>query len=136
MKRFLLAFVIILCTAAVIVVGQAVNATLLGTVTDTSGASVPSAKVTITEVNTGVSRSSQTNGSGNYVFPDLPPGHYSVSVEQTGFKKQTRPDVTVDVNTSTRVDLQLQPGDVTETIEVTAAPPSAADRPGRYRPQD
>ena len=122
MKRFQWALVLIVCVAAV-VVGQAVNATLLGTVTDASGAAVPSAKITITEINTGVSRSSQANGSGNYVFPDLPPGHYAVSVEQTGFKKQTRQNVTVDVNTSTRVDVQLQPGDITETIEVTAAPP-------------
>ena len=53
---------------------QAVNATLLGTVTDSSGAIVPNAKVTITEVNTGINRSGQTNESGNYTFPDMPPG--------------------------------------------------------------
>ena len=52
---------------------QAVNATLLGTVTDLSGGVVAGAKVTITETNTGVSHSRQTNESGNYTFPDLPP---------------------------------------------------------------
>ena len=60
------------------VAGQAVNATLLGTVTDASGAAVANAKVTITETNTGISHTSQTNESGNYVFPDLPPGTYTV----------------------------------------------------------
>src|SRR6266436_5551526 len=67
--------------------GQAVNATLLGMVTDSSGASVANAKVTITETNTGISHTSQTNESGNYIFPDLPPGTYTVTAEQSGFKR-------------------------------------------------
>ncbi len=102
---------------------QAVNATLVGTVTDSSGASVPSARVTVTEVNTNVTRTGQANESGNYTFPDLPPGHYSVSVEANGFRKETRADITVLVDTTTRVDIQLTPGSVSETVEVTGAPP-------------
>src|SRR5674476_1408199 len=102
---------------------QAVNATLLGTVTDSSGAIVPAAKVTLTEVNTGVNRSSQTNESGNYTFPDMPPGQYTVTVEVSGFKKETRKDAALTVNTTTRIDVQLTPGNVTETVEVTGAPP-------------
>ena len=104
--------------------GQAVNATLLGTVTDASGAVVPNAKVTITEVNTGVGRSGQTNESGNYTFPNLPPGQYSVTVEAAGFKKETRRDIALAVNSTQRVDIQLQPGEVTETIEITGAAPA------------
>jgi hypothetical protein len=72
------------------------------------------------ETNTGVSRNTTTNESGNYLFPNLPPGGYSVTVEQAGFKKVTRTGVDVQVNTSPRVDLVLQPGNVTETIEVSA----------------
>jgi hypothetical protein len=102
---------------------QAVNATLLGTVTDASGALVPNAKVTITEVTTNSIRTGQSNGSGNYSFPDLPPGSYAVAVEAPGFKKELRRDITVLVDTSTRVDIQLQPGDLTQTVEVTGAPP-------------
>ena len=64
------------------IMGQAVNATLVGTVTDSSGAAVGNAKVTITETNTGIAHASQTNESGNYVFPDLPPGTYSVAVSK------------------------------------------------------
>jgi hypothetical protein len=104
--------------------GQAVNATLLGAVTDASGAVVPNAKVTNTEVNTGISRSAQTNDSGNYTFPDLPPGQYSVTVEAAGFKKETRRDIALAVNSTQRVDIQLQPGEVTETIEITGAAPA------------
>src|SRR5215471_2724860 len=102
---------------------QAVNATLLGTVTDISGGTIAGAKVTITEVNTGIIHNGQTNDSGNYTFPDMPPGSYSVTVEAAGFKKEVRKDIDVLVNTSTRVDIQLQPGSVSETIEVTGAPP-------------
>jgi len=102
------------------VMGQAVNATLLGTVTDSSGASVANAKVTITETNTGISHTSQTNDSGNYVFPDLPPGTYRVIAEQTGFKRESRAGIDLIVNSTERVDLALQPGNMSETITVEA----------------
>src|SRR5215510_4475680 len=101
---------------------QAVNATLLGSVTDIAGGIIAGAKITITETNTGVSKNGFTNASGNYTFPDLQPGVYSVTAEHPGFKKETRRDLTVNVNSSVRADLQLQPGSVSETIEITAAP--------------
>ncbi len=103
--------------------GQAVNATLLGTVTDASGAIVAGASVTITEQQTGVIRSGKSNESGNYTFPDLPPGTYTVAVEQQGFKKEVRQNNRVVINTETRVDVQLQPGSISESVEVTATPP-------------
>src|ERR1700674_3323139 len=91
--------------ASSLVYAQAVNATLLGTVTDSSGAVVGNAKVTITETNTAVSRTGETNSSGNYAFPDLPPGQYTVSVEIPGFKKEAKTNIDLLVNSSTRVDL-------------------------------
>jgi hypothetical protein len=100
---------------------QTVNATLLGTVTDASGAVVPNAKVTITETQTSVSKTALTNDSGYWIVPNLPPGLYAVSVEAAGFKKETRRDITLIVDTSTRVDVQLTPGSISETIEVTGA---------------
>src|SRR5437660_9276869 len=100
--------------------GQAVTGSLLGTVTDSSGAAVPNAKVTITDTNTGISRTTTTNESGNYTFSDLPPGTYAVAAEVTGFKRETRPGIDVVVNTSIRADLSHQPGNITETMEVTA----------------
>src|SRR3954464_15935247 len=102
---------------------QAVSGSLLGTVTDQSGATVANAKVTITEVNTGVSRNAETNASGNYTFPNLPPGSYGLTVEETGFKRETRAAVDVLVNSAARVDVVLQPGNLSETVTVTAEPP-------------
>jgi hypothetical protein len=112
------------CLTAGFVWGQAVTATLVGTITDASGAVVVNAKVVVTETNTGVSRTSNTNESGNYSFPNLPPGAYAVTAEMTGFKKATRGGVDVLVDTTTRVDLSLQPGQITDTIEVTAESPA------------
>src|SRR5215472_18415909 len=76
---------------------QAVNATLLGTVTDASGAAIANARVTITEMNTHVSHTGATNPSGNYEFPNLPPGLYRVAVEMDGFKKEVRENIHVEV---------------------------------------
>src|ERR1700712_5388532 len=67
---------------------QAVNATLLGTVTDSTGAAIGNAKVTATETSTGALHESVTNDSGNYTFPDLTPGRYTVTVQASGFKKE------------------------------------------------
>ena len=70
---------------------QAVNGSLLGTILDTSGAAMLNVKVTVIESNTGISRSTQSNESGNYSFPDLQPGTYTVAAEQTGFKRGHEP---------------------------------------------
>ncbi len=118
MKRLVFA-VAVLCLCASLY-GQAVNGTLLGTITDASGAVVPNAKVTITETRTGISRSTAANENGYYVFPDLPLGNYNVQVEQPGFRTAVRSGVDVLVNTTVRVDQQLQPGVVSETVNVTA----------------
>jgi hypothetical protein len=96
---------------------------MVGTITDASGAVVPGAKVTATEVDTGTSRGTVTNADGNYTFGNLAPGRYSVSVEAAGFKKETRSAVDALLNTTTRVDIQLVPGAVTETVEVSGAAP-------------
>src|SRR5215471_9685654 len=103
--------------------GQAVNATLLGTVTDATSAAVSGAKVTIHEVNTGVTRTTLTNDSGNYTFPTLTPGTYDVTIEKEGFRKAVRRAVDVLVNTTVRVDMQLEPGTISEQITVTAEVP-------------
>jgi len=117
------AFALLLASAAHPGWSQAVSARLLGTVTDATGAIVPSANLTIRETQTGVSRNVQTNESGNWTVPELAPGVYEVAVEAKGFKKEIRKDITLLVDTTTRVDVQLQPGAVTDTVEVTGAPP-------------
>jgi len=102
---------------------QAVKASLVGTVTDSSGAVVPGAEVTITEINTNSTRSISTNASGNYVFSNLNPGVYRIEAKLAGFKTGVVDKVDVLVNTTQRADLQLQPGAVSETVEVTAIAP-------------
>jgi hypothetical protein len=118
--RIVLAFLLLAAFTAGTAFSQAVNATLVGTVTDSSGAVVVAAKVVVTETNTGVSRQMNTNESGNYTFTNLPPGTYSVVAEMTGFKKTARAGVDVLVDTTVRVDLALTPGAVSESIDVVA----------------
>src|SRR5689334_8817772 len=95
--RLMCALSALLLVTAGLVYSQAVNGSLLGAITDASGAAVPNAKVTATETNTGISRTAQTNESGNYTFSDLPPGTYTVAVEQAGFKRASRAGVDVVV---------------------------------------
>ena len=112
-----------LLSLATPVFSQAVNGTLLGTVTDQSAGLVAAAKVTALEINTGISRQATSNQSGNYSFLNLPPGTYNVTVEFAGFRKAVRERVDVGQNSTVRVDLELQPGQITEQITVDAEAP-------------
>jgi Carboxypeptidase regulatory-like domain/TonB dependent receptor-like, beta-barrel len=108
---------------------QAVTGTLLGSVADAQGAGVPGATVTVTETGTNIARTAQTNASGNYIFSNLKDGTYRVGVEMPGFRKMAREGVRVDVNTTVRVDLTLQVGQLTEEATVVAeVPPLQTDR--------
>ena len=98
---------------------QAVTGTLLGNVTDASGAAVPGATVTATETQTNISRTAVSNEAGYYIFSSLQNGIYSVETELQGFSKVIRENVRVDVNTTMRVDLTLELGQVTEAVTVT-----------------
>ena len=103
--------------------GQAITGSLLGTVTDTSAAVVPAATVTITETNTNLTRSAPTNANGNFAFPSLEPGVYRMRVEHEGFRSTVRDGVEVQVNSTVRIDFQLQVGAVSETVNVTDQAP-------------
>ena len=115
--------VVLLLGTASTLLGQAVSGTLLGAVTDPSGASVSGATVTATETSTAVPHLGVTNQSGNFTIPNLPPGIYTVTVAATGFKKDSHANIALLVNSSTRVDFQLQTGSVTQEVLVTTAPP-------------
>lgn len=103
--------------------GQAVTATLVGSVNDSAGRPIQNAQVTITEQQTGIGHKQTTNASGNYVFTLLSPGIYSVSVTAQGFQTKLIKDVRVPVNTTARVDCALNPGAVTQTVTVTDQAP-------------
>ena len=96
------------------------TATVLGTVTDPSGAIVPTATITITNTATSAKRVIQTNSTGNYVAPDLPIGPYAVSAESAGFKRYERTGLTLDSNDVVRVDAVLQVGQISESVTVAA----------------
>ena len=103
---------------------QAVRGTLVGNVTDSSGAAMPGVTVTITDVNTNVGRTAVTNESGNYTFSSLLSGTYRVEAELQGFRKYQRDNVKVDVNTTVRVDIPLEVGQLNEQVTVTAETPA------------
>ena len=100
---------------------QQETATITGLVRDESGAIVPKATVTVTNVQTNISVKTETDESGAYVIPSLRPGEYSVTVESSGFRKFVRTGVTLQVAQVARVDLTLQTGGLTETVEVVGA---------------
>jgi hypothetical protein len=108
---------------------QAVFGSILGTVTDPQGAAVAGAKVTVTDKNKGTTQQTTTNDSGNYSVTHLIPDLYSVKVEAQGFKSTEQPNVTVQADAGSTVDLKLQLGATTESVEVTSeAPQLKTDR--------
>ncbi len=94
-----------------------------GTVTDQTEAALPGVIVTATSVDTGLSRSVETDTSGNFFFSELPLGEYTLTTRLPGFAPQTVKGVEVEASRSRRVDVQLQPGGVEESIEVRAGSP-------------
>src|SRR5882724_10155984 len=112
--------VVLFAFAAVgVVYGQSQEGRILGTVTDQSGGLVKGAQVTITNTDTGVARTLETNDAGDYVAPSLPPGPYKLVVEATGFKKIERGGIRLEVAKDLRLDVTMQPGNVSETVTVT-----------------
>jgi hypothetical protein len=100
---------------------QRFTASIRGTVTDTSNAVVPAAKVTLKNEETGLTRTMPTNSSGNYSFADLPVGSYRIEVESPGFKTAVRTKIGISVADVRAVDIQLSTGDVAETVSVEAS---------------
>src|SRR4051794_25187151 len=115
--RIILVFVLL---AAVSLSAQTFRGTILGTVTDPSGAVVSNAKVTVKNTGTGLERATETSGDGSYSLPELPIGTYNVTVSQSGFTTFVATGVTVDVATERRVDAGLKAGEVSTKVEVSA----------------
>src|SRR5215472_10659153 len=97
---------------------QTFRGTILGTVTDSSGAAVPGATVTIKNLDTGLTRTVASQDDGSYSAPELPIGNYSATVEKAGFKSGVVTGIKVEVSKESRVDVTLQPGQVAQTVEV------------------
>jgi hypothetical protein len=113
----LLFLFIAVCISAPAAKSQAINATLSGRITDTSGGTVSKARVTIISTATGFTRTAQSSETGEYTIPALPAGEYTVSVEFAGFGKQSK-NVILQVGQSAELDFTLTPGGVEEKVEV------------------
>jgi Carboxypeptidase regulatory-like domain len=96
---------------------------IVGTVKDATGAIVANAKVTVSDVERGTSLDTATNDSGEYVASPLRVGRYTVTVEHRGFKKAVTVPVNLDVQQRIALDVTLQVGQISESIEVTGAAP-------------
>ena len=119
-----LVFMAFPCFLAIVLNGQVVTASLQGTVTDPSGASVPYADVAIKNAATGLTVALHTSGDGHYIAPSLQPGGpYTIVVEAKGFKNTEVIGVGLDVNQQATVDISLQLGGKTETVQVTGEAP-------------
>jgi len=114
--RMVLAFVVV---AAASLAAQTFRGTILGTVTDASGAVVTGANVTVRNTSTGLERTTQTSADGSYSIPELPIGTYNVSVTQSGFQTFVANGVAVDVAGERRVDAALKTGEVSTRVEVS-----------------
>ena len=109
--------------ASLTATAQSTAGRILGTITDQTGSSVAGAKVTVTDMQRGASRTLVTDTTGTYLAADLQPGTYQVQVEAKGFKTIERPNIQIEVATDVRSDFTLQPGQVTEVMTVTEEVP-------------
>jgi hypothetical protein len=102
--------------------GQAVNfAQIQGRVTDPNGAAIPNAKLTVTQTDTGLVRTVNTNSEGNYIFPRLPVGPYLLQVSASGFKDYAQSGIVLQVGEQPTINVTMTLGTVTEKVEVNAA---------------
>jgi Carboxypeptidase regulatory-like domain len=121
-----LAFLLVFCCLAPFsapVAAQSTFGSLSGSVTDASGAAMPDATVTLTNSATAAKQSVKTGPDGLYSFVDLNPGSYVLEVEKQGFKHFKRDPVVVQVQQSVRIDVPMEVGAVTQTVEITAETP-------------
>ncbi len=121
-RAIFIAVLTIACGAA-ITLAQEFRGSITGRVTDNSGAAVANATVTVTNMATNVSSATTTNESGDYTALYLIPGSYAITVEAAGFKKATRQKIEIRVGDKLRIDLQLEVGNVSDTVNITSDAP-------------
>src|SRR6202162_416990 len=102
---------------------QSTGGRILGRVQDTSGAVLANVKVTATNDATGIVRETKTNASGDYVFPEVPVGTYTLTFDLSGFKTNVRKSVTLDLNQVITLNMSMQVGASKEVVEVTSEAP-------------
>ena len=111
----------VVATASLLYGQGGANGTILGTVTDNSGAVVANAKVDVINIGTGVASHTETSADGNFTVPYLAPGGYRVTVEAPGFQKAVADNIVLAVAQQARVNVTMKPGAVSETVDVQAS---------------
>jgi hypothetical protein len=120
--RSLPLILLVVLISKVMLFGQAgATGTILGTVSDNTGAVVANAAVTVTNIATGVSKQTRTGSSGDFTVPYLIPGTYRVSVEAPGFQKSVVQNINLVVAQEARADVMLKPGSLSESVTVEAS---------------
>jgi hypothetical protein len=117
------AIVLLALSLALPAAAQTSLATITGTVTDQQGAGMPAVRITVTAVTTNLKYSRETNADGTYVIPQLPIGLYSLEATSTGFKTYQQTGINLEVGQRLRVDIQMDVGNVAESVSVTAEIP-------------
>src|SRR5690349_15880310 len=122
MQRFAISILLLLMSAGICLFGQD-TATISGTVTDQSGASIPGAEVVLVNVATQFTRTVETNGNGQYVAPAIPIGEYVITATKAGFQTLRRSGIQLTAASTLSVDLKLELGSQTQTVSVAATAP-------------
>jgi carboxypeptidase family protein len=121
--RFVLALSLAALLAPAAAMAQSVSGTILGTVTDESGAVMAKAKVTVVNEGTGLTRTMTTDSNGEYTFPSLPTGRYTLTSEMAGFKAVALSNIELGVDQRARMDVKLEVGAMTEAVSIRAETP-------------
>jgi hypothetical protein len=117
------ALTILLVAAAGPIWGQQVTAAILGKVTDANGDPVANARITVQDVDRGTEWTTESNAEGVYNLPRLPVGTYKIKVAAQGFKTSVHPDIALELNQTARVDLKMEVGAISETVQVVGGAP-------------
>src|SRR5262245_3685770 len=117
------AIVIGLLAAAIAAAQSTGAATMTGAVTDSTGAVVAGARITVISTDTGFISNSVTTNEGTWYIPNLNPGSYQLKIEAAGFKSYVQSGIVLRVAEQPRLDVRLDVGDVSESVQVTGAPP-------------
>src|SRR5580704_2018555 len=122
-KSYLLLAIVGLLALSTYGVAQTTYGSVRGLVTDVQGAAIAHASVVLTEESTHLVRNAETTGAGEYFFSSVAPGHYNIVIDMQGFKKLQRGGILVELGAIATVDVSLQLGSTSETIEVTTSEP-------------
>ena len=122
-RRFPLALIAGIAMLAGSAWGQTFYGSVVGLVADASGSAVPETTVTLTNTNTSERRAGTTGADGGYRFVNLVPSNYRLEVERPGFRRYVRDQIVVNVEAAVRIDVTMEVGDVTQSVEVTSETP-------------